>query len=143
MKFAFFRRRWLDFRQGHGMYLIFAMSFANFILIFYRLLIERIEILGEVFSSLWIFTLVFVISYVPIAILIGFWHRKTQIKVESELGLRQNPFMARNFRMLVDMIERRASKEEIEKFRNFLTSIEAGKAGIVKKSKKKDSEKEE
>ena len=25
------RRRWLDFRNGHGLYLIFALTFANFI----------------------------------------------------------------------------------------------------------------
>jgi len=141
MKHAWIRRRWLDFRQGHGLYLIFALSFANFILIFYRLLIEQIGFLGEAFSSLWIFAVVFIILYIPVAILIGFWHRKTQIRVEAELGLRQNPIMARNFRMLVDMIDGRASKEEIERFRNFLTSIEAGKAGKVKPSKKKDSKK--
>ena len=141
MKYGWIRRRWLDFRQGHGLYLIFALSFANFVLIFHRLLIERIEILNNVFSNLWFFALVFLIMYIPVAILVGFWHRKTQIRVEAELGLRQNPFMARNFRMLVDMIDRKASKEEIEKFRNLLTSIEAGKAGKVEPSKKKDSEK--
>jgi len=141
MKYNWIRRRWLDFRQGHGLYLIFALSFANFVLIFHRLLIERIEILNNVFSNLWFFALVFLIMYIPVAILVGFWHRKTQIRVEAELGLRQNPFMARNFRMLVDMIDRKASKEEIEKFRNLLTSIEAGKAGKVEPSKKKDSEK--
>jgi len=140
MKYGFFRRRWYDFRLGHGLYLIFALSFANFILIFYRLLIEEIEILGEAFSSLWIFTAFFVILYIPVALVVGLWHRRTQLKVEAEQVLRQNPFMARNFRMLVDMIDKRASKEEIEKFRIFLTSIEAGKAGKVEPSKKKDSE---
>jgi len=132
------RRRWQDFRLGHGMYLIFAMSFANFVLIFYRLLIEQIEILGEIFSSLLIFTLVFVILYIPVAILIGLWHRRTQMRVESEQALRHNPFMARNFRMLVDILEKRASKEEIEGFRDLLKKIEAGK-GSSKSSKKSDS----
>jgi len=120
------------------MYLIFAMSFANFVLIFYRLLIEQIEILGEIFSSLWIFTLVFIILYIPVAILIGLWHRRTQMRVESEQALRHNPFLARNFRMLVDILEKRASKEEIEGFRDLLKQIEAGK-GSSKSSKKPDS----
>lgn len=137
MKTYWIRRRWLDFRQGHGLYLIFALSFANFILIFHRLLIERIDFLDQVFSSLWVFAVVFVIMYIPIAILVGFWHRKTQIKIESEQGMRYNPFLARNFRMLVDIIEGRASKEEIEKFRNLLTSIEAGKGGQTESSSKK------
>jgi len=136
MKNYWIRRRWLDFRQGHGLYLIFALSFANFILIFHRLLIERIEFLDEIFSSLLAFAIVFVILYIPIAILIGFWHRKTQLKIEAEQAMRQNPFLARNFRMLVDMIDGRASKEEIEKFRNLLTSIEAGKAGKTESSSK-------
>ena len=35
-----------------------------------------------------------------------------------------NPFMARNFRVLVDIIQGTASKEEINKFRNLLLSIE-------------------
>jgi len=109
------------------MYLIFAMAFANFILIFYRLLIERVEILGIVFSNLWIFIIVFLLLYIPVALIIGYWHRKTQLKVEQEQSLRQNTLMARNFRMLVDIIEKRASKDEIEKFRDFLILLETGK----------------
>lgn len=124
MSNAWLRRRWLDFRFGHTVYLIFALSFANFILIFYRLLIERVESLNEFFSSLWIFGVVFVLIYIPVSIGLGAWHRRTQIKIESEQQLLQNPFMARNFRMLVDMIEGKASKEEIEKFRNLLIRIE-------------------
>ena len=120
MNSSWFRRRWLDFRFGHGLYLIFALSFANFILIFHRLLIERVEILNEVFSDLWFFTLVFVLAYIPISISIGAWHRKTQLKVESEQTLLNNPFMARNFRMLIDIIQGSASEEDVQKFRNFL-----------------------
>jgi len=141
MKYRYIRRRWLDFRSGHGLYLIFAMSFANFILIFYRLLIEKIETLGDIFSSLLIFTLVFVILYVPVAILIGFWHRRTQLRVETEMGLRYNPFFASIIRNLVDIIQGTASKEEIERFRMLLKSIEAGKGGKITSSKESDSEK--
>jgi len=120
------RRRWFDFRQGHSIYLIFAMAFANFVLIFYRLLIEKVEILGNIFSSLWIFIFVFLMIYIPVALLIGYWHRKTQMRVEQEQAMRQNPMMARNIRMLVDILENKATKEEIEDFRNLLKSIEKG-----------------
>jgi len=136
MKNYWIRRRWLDFRQGHGMYLIFALSFTNFVLIFHRLLIERTEFLEEIFSDLWFFAIVFVILYIPVAILIGFWHRRTQVKIETEQGFRNNPFMAKIFRMLVDIIEGTASKEEIKKFRDMLMSIEAGKAGKIESSSK-------
>ena len=120
------RRRWFDFRQGHSIYLIFAMAFANFVLIFYRLLIEKVEILGNIFSSLWIFIFVFLMIYIPVALLIGYWHRKTQMRVEQEQSMRQNPMLARNFRMLIDILENKATKEEIEDFRNLLKSIEKG-----------------
>ncbi len=118
------RRRWQDFRFGHTLYLIFALSFSNFILIFHRLLIERVESLNEIFSDLWFFAIVFILLYFPISIGIGAFHRRTQIRVESEQSLLNNPFMARNFRMLVDIIEGKASKEDIEEFRNLLKKIE-------------------
>ncbi len=118
------RRRWLDFRFGHSLYLIFALTGANFVLIFHRLLIERVEILNEVFSNLWIFAIVFILVYIPVSVGIGAFHRRTQLPVESEQTLLNNPFMARNFRVLVDIIEGTASKEEINKFRNLLLSIE-------------------
>jgi len=118
------RRRWQDFRFGHSLYLIFALSFSNFILIFHRLLIERVEPLNEIFGDLWVFAIVFILLYIPISIGIGAFHRRTQIRVESEQNLLNNPFMARNFRMLVDIIEGKASKEDIEEFRNLLKKIE-------------------
>ncbi len=119
------RRRWLDFRFGHTVYLIFALTFANFVLIFHRLLIERVESLNEIFSNLWIFTVVFLLVYLPVSIGVGAWHRRTQLKVEQEQTFLQNPFAARLFRMLVDMIDGKASKEEIEKLRNLLKKIES------------------
>ena len=119
------RRRWFDFRLGHGVYLIFALTFSNFVLIFHRLLIERVEILNDIFSELWVFVLVFVIAYIPLSIGIGAWHRRTQISVEENQMLINSPIMARNFRMLVDIMENKASKEEIEKFRRFLLNIES------------------
>ena len=124
MNSNWFRRRWFDFRLGHSVYLIFLLSFSNFILIFHRLLIERVEFLNNIFSELWMFIVLFIVIYLPIAIAIGAWHRRTQIKIENEQALLNNPFMARNFRMLIDIIEGKASKEEIQKFREFLTKIE-------------------
>ncbi len=124
MRKTWVRRRWHDFRLGHSVYLIFMLSFSNFILIFYRFFIEKIDFLQDAFSNLWMFAIVFILIYFPVAIAVGAWHRKTQIKIEQEQILLNNPFLATNFRMLVDIIEKRASKEEIEKFRNRLRSIE-------------------
>ena len=127
MNQTWFRRRWYDFRQGHGMYLVFIMSFTNFVLIFYRLLIEQIKFLGDVFTNLWIFVVIFLIMYVPIAILIGNWHRRTQMKIEHEQSMKQSPLMAKNFRIMLDLLEGKASSSEVENLRKFLKSIEEGK----------------
>jgi len=124
METVWFRRRWFDFRLGHSVYLIFLLSFSNFILIFHRLLIERIEFLDNIFSELWVFVLIFVVAYIPISVGVGAWHRRTQIKIENEQALLNNPFMARNFRMLIDIIQGNASKEDIDQFREFLHKIE-------------------
>ena len=121
---SWIRRRWFDFRQGHGVYLIFALSFGNFVLIFHRLLIERVEALDDVFPNLWIFAIVFILFYIPVAIAIGAWHRRTQLKVDAEVGIRQNPLFAKWFRILIDIQTGRASKEEIESLRKLLKSIE-------------------
>ena len=120
------RRRWYDFRQGHGMYLVFAMSFVNFVLIFYRLLIEQIDFLGDLFSNLWIFLVIFLALYIPMAVLIGNWHRKTQMRIEHEQSMKQSPLMAKNFRVLLDLLEGKASTKEVEDLRKFLKSIESG-----------------
>jgi len=125
MSNSWIRRRWYDFRQGHGIYLIFILSFANFILIFHRLLIERVEVLEEIFPNLWIFIIVFILLYIPIAIAVGAWHRRTQLKVDIEVAIRQNPIWAKMFRTLMDIQTGKASKEEIENTRKFLKSIEA------------------
>lgn len=122
-----FRRRWFDFRQGHGVYLIFMLTFANFILIFHRLLIERVDILNELFSELWVFILVFVAIYIPAAIIIGAWHRKTQLSVEADVIIRRNPLLAKIFRTIMDSQNGNITKEELEEMRNLLKNIEDGK----------------
>lgn len=124
MNITWFRRRWFDFRQGHGMYLVFAMTFTNFVLIFYRLLIERIEFLGDWFSNLWVFIVIFLAVYIPVAILIGNWHRKTQMKIEHEQAMKQSPLMARNFRIMIDLLQGEASEQEVKDLREFWKSIE-------------------
>jgi len=118
------RRRWFDFRQGHSVYLIFLLSISNFVLIFHRLLVERVEVLNQLFSELWIFLVVFIIAYIPIAVTVGAWHRRTQLKVDAEVALRQNPLWAKMFRVLMDMQTGLISKEETESVRKFLKSIE-------------------
>jgi len=141
MSNQFLRRRWMDFRLGHSLYLIFLLTFANFVLIFHRLLIERVEVLNEIFSELWLFGIIFILFYIPVAIFIGLWHRRTQLRIETDLTFRNFPVMAKSFRVLLDLVDGKASKEEVEKFRNFLKSIESGKGGLIKHDSKEAEEK--
>jgi len=134
MTAPFVRRRWLDFRNGHTLYLVFLMGFANFILIFHRLFIERVPFLEDVFSNLWVFAIFFVVVYVPAAVLVGFWHKRTQMKVEMEVLMRQNPFFAKWFRVIIDILSEKSSPEEVENLRKLLKSIEEGKGEHENKS---------
>ena len=127
MKDGWGRRRWWEFRQGHSIYLVFALTFINFILISYRLLIEKITIFKELMPDLWMFALIFLIVYVPAAILIGFWHRRTQLRVETTMIQQQNPVLATMIRTLLDVQTGKATKEEIDEFRKMLTKIERKK----------------
>ncbi len=124
MNEGWIRRRWWEFRQGHSIYLIFMLTFINFILISYRLLIEKIIFFKEIIPELWVFALLFLLCYIPAAILIGHWHRKTQLKVETTIMQQQNPILARMIRTLLDVQTGIATKEEIEKFRKMLENIE-------------------
>ena len=124
MKESWARRRWWEFRQGHSIYLIFVLTFVNFILISYRLLIERVSIFKDLVPELWIFALLFILIYLPASTLIGFWHRRTQLRVETTLVQQQNPLLANMIRTLLDVQTGKATKEEIEKFRKSMIEIE-------------------
>ena len=78
----------------------------------------------ELIPNLSIFVLLFLAFYIPAAIIIGFWHRKTQLKVETTLTMQQNPVLAKMFRTMLDVQTGEASEKEIKEFRDFLTKIE-------------------
>jgi hypothetical protein len=124
MKEGWMRRRWWEFRQGHSTYLIFVITFINFVLIAYRLLIEKVPFFKQLIPELWIFVILFLGIYIPASILIGYWHRRTQLSVEATLNMEQNPLLAKMFRVILDVQTGKATKEEIEKFRDLLTDIE-------------------
>ena len=131
---SWYRRRWLDFRLGHQTYLIFALTFTNFILIFHRLLIERNPFLEQYFSNLLVFGIIFVVIYVPVSVLIGSWHRKTQIQVEADMVMRHNPFLAHIYKIMVDMMDDTATRKQIDDLKKYLDSIERGTPGKYDKS---------
>jgi len=136
-----FRRRWLDFRNGHSIYLIFVLTFANFITIQYKLLIDQIPYLAGVFNNIIFFAIVFVLMYVPIGIVLGYWHRKTQWKVEQDALFRENKVGAIMWMYVIDLIEGNVSEEDKKLMKEALLGITRGETRLYRtyKSSKSDA----
>ena len=118
------RERWYEFRTGHSTYLIFVLTFVNFVLISYRLLIEKVSFFKELVPELWIFTLLFLALYIPAAIIIGYWHRHTQLSTENIIKRLEDPFLAHICRIVLDSRTGRASEKEITELKTLLSKIE-------------------
>lgn len=123
----FFRRRWFDFRQGHGIYLIYLLSFAEFIVIQYRLLIEKNALDWLLGGNIVGFTLTFLAIYVPLAIVIGYWHRKSQWTVEVEAIFKEDRVGATMWLFAIDLIDGKVIEKEKEEMREMLSRIKKGK----------------
>ena len=81
------------FRRGHGTYFVYIISFLNFIVIQYRLLIEKIPFLEYLFQSLTAFALAFIAVYIPVAVIVGWLDvKRGAVPVEGALLASVNPF---------------------------------------------------
>jgi hypothetical protein len=124
MKNNFFRIRWLDFRQGHGIYLAFFIYFADTILIQYNLLIDRLPFLDPFLGANIIgFAIIFIALYVPLAIIIGYWHRKSQWTVEVEALFKENKVGAMMWLFVIDLVEGKINEKEKKEMREILLKI--------------------
>jgi hypothetical protein len=117
------RRRWLDFRNGHSIYLIFIMTFANFVTIQYQLLLQRVPTFHQLNINIWIFAIIFVAIYIPLGMVIGYWHRKNQFSVEAEALFNQNQIGATINLFLIDLIDGKVTEEEKQHMRKYLLKI--------------------
>jgi uncharacterized protein YneF (UPF0154 family) len=118
------REFWWAGRMGHSIYLTISLGFINFILITYNFLIDGNEILENVLSEIWVFSIIFLILYIPVSVLIGRWHSNTQIHVDMELKMFEDPILAKMIRTLLDVQTGKASEEEIKDFRDTILKIE-------------------
>ncbi len=120
---GFIRRRWLDFRNGHSIYLAFLLTFINFILISYNFLIKQLPFgIGDS-MTLPSFILLFVLIYIPTAITLGVWHRKHQYSVENEALLRQNWMWAWISQYQIRLIQGKTNPKEDKYIINYLNDI--------------------
>lgn len=88
---------------------------------------EDIPFINNILPQLWIFSVVLIVAYVPISIIIGHWHRKTQLKIEMDVKYKENPFLAKMFRTWLDDETNKIDKDELEKFVKRLKDIENNK----------------
>lgn len=86
-------RYWTYFRRGHGVYLVFAISLLNFIVIQWRLLIEEIQPLQALFQHFYVFALLFFIMYPPLATVIGWTdYKRGAVPVDQSIAAKVNPY---------------------------------------------------
>ena len=94
------------FRRAHSTYFIYFISFANFIVIQYRLLIEYVPFLKYMFNSLLAFALTFMAIYIPLSIIIGWLdYKKGLVRTEVSLLAQRNPFFKDLAKALILMSE--------------------------------------
>lgn len=102
------------FRRSHGLYTSFFISFLNFITIQYVLLIQRLPFLKSVFSNLILFATTFIITYVPLCIVLG-WidYKKGSASVDAELYTRISPW-ARDLSKAIILIAEGKNEDAIK-----------------------------
>ena len=118
----YIRRRWLDFRNGHSIYLVFLLTLVNFILIVYNFAILKIPVLST-YLTLPLFVLIFFLVYVPMAIIIGYWHRRNQYAVENEAMTQENWIMAWLGIYQIRLIQGKTTPAEDQAVLKYLNSI--------------------
>jgi len=84
------RDLFIYFKAGHSGYLVFFISIINFTVIQYRLLISQIPLLSNILPDIVSFTVLFMATYLPLAIMIGvFDYRKGGLARRPKL----NPYI--------------------------------------------------
>ena len=115
------KRRWLDFRNGHGIYLVFLVTVAQFLVIQYKLFLNNIPLFHSI--PLWAFAIFFVAIYIPLGAIIGYWHRRTQYNVDNQTHFERNPIGATMNLFLIDLIDGKVTDEEKKQMRRYLLKI--------------------
>jgi hypothetical protein len=117
------QKGWLDFRNGHSVYLSFILTFMNSILIAYHFAISQFAFMNNIFYSVGVFAIFFLGLYIPAAVLIGYWHRRHQWTVENEALLQENWVWAWIARYQIRLIEGKATPKESKQVIEYLEAI--------------------
>ncbi len=99
-------RYWTYFRRGHTVYLAFLLSFANFVVIQYNMVIKNVAFLKDLFAHLTYFAIVFALLYIPTAVIIGWYdYRKFAVPTETALRSMASPWTQDLARALILIAE--------------------------------------
>jgi hypothetical protein len=88
-------RSWFYFRVGYGTYIALLIGIASNLLLLYRLGVQDIHFLSDIFPSLTIFTVVALLVAVPISIGVGLYHMKRTgaYAADASVSTEQNPYI--------------------------------------------------
>lgn len=70
--FRLIRDIWIYFKTGHSGYLVYTISILNFVVLQHRLFISYIPFLSNYIGGLGKFFIIFILTYVPLASIIGY-----------------------------------------------------------------------
>ncbi len=73
------------------------------------------------------FAIIFIALYVPLAVIIGYWHRKSQWTVEVEALFKENKVGAMMWLFVIDLVEGKINEKEMKEMREILLKITKGK----------------
>ena len=73
--------------------MIFGITFLNFIVIQWRLLIEEIKPLEALFQHFYVFTFLFIVTYIPVSTIIG-WidYKRGAVPVDQTVAIKASPW---------------------------------------------------
>ena len=117
-------KRFFEFRIGNKMYVGFAFALLNFVIIFQRFFVESIDSVHEVLSNVVIFTILFLIIYVPIATVFGNNYYKNQHRVDYAMMFSKSSGAIKFFKLLFDLKTNSADPKEVEAFKKMLHDFE-------------------
>ncbi|MDE1766232.1 MAG: hypothetical protein KGI27_08180 [Thaumarchaeota archaeon] len=92
-------------------------------MIAYNFAIKDVPTLHSIFVNLASFIIFFLVIYIPVAILIGYWHRRNQYTVENETLLQENWIWAWQTRFMIRLLQEKTTKEENEQVLKYLEFI--------------------
>lgn len=90
INWQWFGRRWFEFRTGYQTYMVFLFGFSNFILILYNFVPQFKDVL-----ELHYFAVITFLIIIPLGILIGHSHNKSQMPTESKIQVTHHAFRDR------------------------------------------------